>query len=228
MWLCESDAASSDRLDRRVLIHSRPGELNEGGKDETRRPDLAKGVALWSLTDDAMLLATGAEPVRLELPGGDLTHVHYLRTLADSRAVVARSVISKQAVRIGASFIDLEVAASLRARNIDVHVVALETCPMEKILGAQVGNFIRKLHEEPRDGKIQSRRPRPVEFGGGACERQDRPSSYNGLRLQGIHASRQRGRTAIRVGQLGVATTNPGSDAMMRCPPPELTNRFRQ
>ena len=97
---------------------------------------------------DALLLATGAEPVRLALPGGDLPHVHYLRTLADSRALVASALVSKQAVVIGASFIGLEVAASLRARNIDVHVVGRETCPMEKILGTEVGNFIRTLHEE--------------------------------------------------------------------------------
>ncbi len=97
---------------------------------------------------DALLLATGAEPVQLALPGGDLPHVHYLRTLADSRALVASSLVAKQAVVIGASFIGLEVASSLRARNVEVHVVGLETCPMEKILGAEVGSFIRKLHEE--------------------------------------------------------------------------------
>ena len=86
--------------------------------------------------------------MRLDVPGGDLPHVHYLRTLADSRALVAKALASRRAVVIGASFIGLEVAASLRARNIEVHVVGPETVPMEKILGPEVGNFIRKLHED--------------------------------------------------------------------------------
>lgn len=96
---------------------------------------------------DALLLATGAEPVRLDIPGSALAHVHYLRTLADCDALLARAKTAQRAVVIGASFIGLEVAASLRARNIAVAVVGLETCPMEKTLGSEVGNFFRQVHE---------------------------------------------------------------------------------
>jgi NADPH-dependent 2,4-dienoyl-CoA reductase/sulfur reductase-like enzyme/nitrite reductase/ring-hydroxylating ferredoxin subunit len=97
---------------------------------------------------EALLLATGAEPVHLDIPGATLRHVHYLRTLADGRALVASALVAKRAVVIGASFIGLEVASSLRARDIEVHVVGTETVLMEKVLGPKVGNFLRKLHED--------------------------------------------------------------------------------
>jgi NADPH-dependent 2,4-dienoyl-CoA reductase/sulfur reductase-like enzyme/nitrite reductase/ring-hydroxylating ferredoxin subunit len=97
---------------------------------------------------DALLLATGAEPIRLDTPGADLAHVHYLRTFADSRALVASALTAKRAVVIGASFIGLEVAASLRARSVAVDVVAPEAVPMMKILGEQAGAFMRTLHEQ--------------------------------------------------------------------------------
>lgn len=95
----------------------------------------------------ALLVATGADPVKLPLEGANPSQVFYLRSLSDSKAIVAMATSAKQAVVVGASFIGLEVAASLRARGIAVHVVAPEQVPMEKILGSRVGTFIRSLHE---------------------------------------------------------------------------------
>ncbi|MEG3148244.1 FAD-dependent oxidoreductase, partial [Sphingomonas sp. RT2P30] len=111
----------------------------------TRRVELADGR---HYEYDALLLATGAEPIHLSIPGADLPHVHYLRTLTDSRALVEKALVAKRAVVIGASFIGLEVAASLRARNIDVQMVGTETTLMAKVLGPQVGDYLRKVHED--------------------------------------------------------------------------------
>jgi NADPH-dependent 2,4-dienoyl-CoA reductase/sulfur reductase-like enzyme/nitrite reductase/ring-hydroxylating ferredoxin subunit len=112
---------------------------------KTRAVVLADGR---SLAFDRLLLATGAEANRLALPGAEVPHVHTLRSLSDCRAIIARASTAQRAIVVGASFIGLEVAAALRARSIEVDVVASDSRPMERILGPRLGDFVRALHEE--------------------------------------------------------------------------------
>jgi apoptosis-inducing factor 3 len=101
-----------------------------------------------SVSYDALLLATGATPTRLPVPGADSSHVHYLRSLADCRRIVAAAKSAGRAVVVGASFIGMETAAALRSRGLEVSVVAPERIPFERTLGADVGSRIREVHEQ--------------------------------------------------------------------------------
>jgi apoptosis-inducing factor 3 len=109
-----------------------------------RRVMLAKGDPL---PYTKLLIATGAEPVRLRVPGADLPHVRTLRTLADCRHIIGNLKSASRVLIVGASFIGLEAAASLRQRGVEVHVVAPEDRPFAHTLGPVLGDFIRSLHE---------------------------------------------------------------------------------
>ncbi len=97
---------------------------------------------------DALLLATGAEPIRPPLPGVDKPHVHTLRTLGDCRAIIAAAARATRVVVVGASFIGMEVAASLRTRNLSVDVVAPELVPFARTMGPQIGGVLQAAHEK--------------------------------------------------------------------------------
>jgi NADPH-dependent 2,4-dienoyl-CoA reductase/sulfur reductase-like enzyme/nitrite reductase/ring-hydroxylating ferredoxin subunit len=121
------------------LVRERVTGIDRGA--HTLRTDAGRELG-W----DALLLATGAEPRRLDLPGAQLPHVHTLRSLADSKAIIEAAGQDRSAVIIGSSFIGLEVAASLVTRGVKVTVVSPDQVPLAKVLGEQVGSFIQGLH----------------------------------------------------------------------------------
>lgn len=116
---------------------------------EARKIDRdAKTVALSdgrALEFDRLLIATGSNPVRLRIPGAE--GIMYLRSLADSRAIIEQTRGSRSAVIIGAGFVGLEVAASLVIRGLDVAVVAPDRLPLERVLGSELGSLIKAVHE---------------------------------------------------------------------------------
>lgn len=109
-----------------------------------RRIALADGSLLHY---DAALLATGGVPRRPDFPGAGLDNVFLLRSRTDADAILAQAERSERAVVLGASFIGMEVAASLRERGLDVTVVGKEATPFEKQLGARIGRSFVTLHE---------------------------------------------------------------------------------
>ena len=92
---------------------------------------------------DALILAMGAEPNHLSIPGALV-----LRSFADANAIIKAAEHAKRAVVIGSSFIGLEVAASLRERQVAVDVVSMESRPLERIVDPRVSSMIRSWHED--------------------------------------------------------------------------------
>jgi apoptosis-inducing factor 3 len=100
------------------------------------------------LAYDALLVATGGEPRALPIAGSDLKNVLVLRSFADADAIIAAADGAKRAVVIGASFIGMEAAASLKTRGLEVTVVAPDHTPFEKTLGAEIGALFQMIHED--------------------------------------------------------------------------------
>lgn len=121
------------------------------GHEVTRVDAAAKTITFGSgdtLKYDALLVATGGTPRRLNIPGSDLKNVCLLRGFNDADSLIETAVCSKRCVVVGASFIGMEAAASLRARGLDVTVVAPSREPFEATLGTEIGALFRRAHEE--------------------------------------------------------------------------------
>jgi 3-phenylpropionate/trans-cinnamate dioxygenase ferredoxin reductase subunit len=101
-----------------------------------------------ALPYDRLLLATGAEPRRIAVPGADLGGIYYLRTLADSEALRERLTHGGRVAVVGAGWIGSEVAASARQMGLDVTLIDPLPLPNERIFGPEIGWFYRDVHAE--------------------------------------------------------------------------------
>ena len=119
---------------------------------------------------DRLLLATGAQPRRLSIPGAGLDGVYYLRSVLDSDALRERLDRGGSVVVIGAGWIGVEVAASARQRGLDVTVVEPASVPLERVLGAEVGGIYRDLHTDHGVRMLMGTGVEAIE-GGAAVER---------------------------------------------------------
>jgi NADPH-dependent 2,4-dienoyl-CoA reductase/sulfur reductase-like enzyme len=141
LWLRGDDWYADNRIDLRLST-------------EVTRIDPAVRVVHCAsgeeLPYDRLLIATGAEPNRLPVPGFDGPNVFTLRSVADARAIAEQAHSGAHAIIIGASFIGLEAAAALRHRGVEVDIVSVEEVPLEHVFGSDVGRQIQALHERNR------------------------------------------------------------------------------
>lgn len=112
----------------------------------------SKHVVTLSNTDtihfDKLLLATGAEPRKLSVPGAQLDDVYYLRSIRDSDSLRQRLIQKPKVAVIGAGWIGAEVAASARQLGCEVSLIEMGSLPLERVLGSEIGEIYRKLHDD--------------------------------------------------------------------------------
>jgi 3-phenylpropionate/trans-cinnamate dioxygenase ferredoxin reductase component len=116
--------------------------------DTDARTVSLEGGGSEPLRYDRLLLATGAEPRRLSVPGAHLDGIHYLRTFADSDALAERLSASGRVVVIGAGWIGAEVAASARQKGLEVALVEMASVPLERVVGPEVGAVYADVHRD--------------------------------------------------------------------------------
>jgi 3-phenylpropionate/trans-cinnamate dioxygenase ferredoxin reductase subunit len=97
---------------------------------------------------DRLLLATGSVPRRLDVPGGKLDGIHYLRTLADSERIGALIETGRRLVVVGSGWIGAEIAASARQKGCEVTMIEMASLPLERVLGPEVGQIYLNLHRD--------------------------------------------------------------------------------
>ena len=97
---------------------------------------------------DRLLIATGAEPRRLAVPGADLDGVHYLRDFADADAIAARIEGGGRLAVVGAGWIGAEVAASARTKGVEVTLVERGDVPLQHVLGREAGEVYAQVHRD--------------------------------------------------------------------------------
>ncbi len=93
-----------------------------------------------------LLIATGGQNRRLEIPGAGLPGIHYLRTVADCDAIKRAAVPGRHAVVVGMGFIGCEVAASLTQLGLRVTSVFPDRNPLQRVLGPEVGAVVGAAH----------------------------------------------------------------------------------
>jgi 3-phenylpropionate/trans-cinnamate dioxygenase ferredoxin reductase component len=126
-------------------IELRPSTQVRSIDPAARRVELASGERIGY---QRLLLATGAAPRRLPLPGADLAGVHYLRTRSDADLLAAAAARAEQIVVVGTGWIGSEAAASLRQLGRDVTLIGPDTAPLARVLGPEIAAVYRDLHAD--------------------------------------------------------------------------------
>lgn len=138
LWLRGDDWYAENRIDLRLSTDVSHIDA------EARTVHCASGE---QFPYDRLLIATGAEPNRLNLPGFDAPNVFRLRAVKDAQAIGQHARAGARAIIIGASFIGLEAAAALRHRGVEVDIVSVEEVPLEHVFGKEIGRDLQAVHE---------------------------------------------------------------------------------